>query len=381
MVVLNDFAHDSRVLREARALAEEGFEVFVIALYEKHLKKEEVIDGFKVIRLSLTSRRLLETTGIRVVRCVEFVLRSFWLIRKIQPAFCHCNDFSTLPIGYLSKKFLKSFLIYDSHELESHQPPGERRDSKWLCWLIRRLEHFLIKRADKVITVSDGIADCLARQDGIERPLVIRNISEFSISETEPSGGNHFGFNRDYKVVIYQGGLHAFRGIKNVIRAMKFLDKNIVLVLIGDGSVRGDLEREVAELDLKNRVKFTGWVSSQSLLALTQQSDLGLVPTENICLGYYYSLPNKIFEYIAAGIPLAVSNLPELEKIIKEYKIGETFNPADPKDIARAIQFVLQDRSHYQVLKKNVVEARKILNWDKEKQKLLDLYKNLESKK
>lgn len=382
MIVLNDLTRDSRVLREAKTLVEISYQVFVIALHEEGLNQKEIVDGIRVIRVPLRTRWLPKKRLIQLIKYIEFTIKSLHRLWRIRPVICHCHDLSTLPIGYLSKKFFNTYLVYDSHELES-QRSNIRNEPNWFRWVSRHLEHFLITKANEVITVSNNIADYLARQDGIKPPIVIRNISENFSAGHRVSEGNHFGFNKDYKIIIFQGGISIGRGLSSLIEAMKFLDENIVLVLIGDGPLRGELQKQTAQLGLKNRVIFKEWVPPSSLLKMTSQADLGVIPYENICSNHYYALPNKFFEYIAAGLPVAVSNFPEMAGLVKKYQIGETFNPDNPKEIVRAVQRILQDRNYYQTLKRNVVKARRIFSWNKEKQKLISLYRgfNEETKK
>ena len=114
------------------------------------------------------------------------------------------------------------------------------------------------------------------------------------------------------------------------------------------------------------------------LRLLAGELGVGVAPIKNVCLSYYYCSPNKLFEYIAGGIPAVVSNFPELKKIIEEHKLGMTFNPDDPKDIANAINYVLSDRDRYNEMKKNTLKANRIFNWEEESKKLLEIYKRLE---
>lgn len=376
LLVLNDFTHDTRVLRHATALREAGYEVFVLALHETGLPKREEVGGVHVIRIGLTSRRIFENTHIRLFRYAEFFIRCLLEMRVIQPIACHCNDLNTLPIGYAAKKFFGALCVYDSHELQS-QKAGIEDDPLWVRKGSRWLERALIRRCDATITVGDKIADFLAAQDGIKRPVVVRNIAEPPASFSPDEKNGHFGFSERHRVVLYQGGIQVLRGLENLIGAMEFLDQNVILMLIGDGPLRADLERNVKKSHLNGRIYFYGWVPPEKLLALTAQADVGIMPSLNAGLSYYYTLPNKFFEYITAGIPVATSNFPEMSSMIGNYAIGETFNPSDSRDMARAIASVFQSPEHYLALKENVRKARMELTWENEKQKLVDLYRFL----
>ena len=373
MVVLNDFTQDSRVLREAKTLREEGYQVFVLAIFSKGLPKEEKTEGAQVIRIFLKTKNLPKKKFFQIFKYIEFTIKSLILILKEKPYVCHCHDLNTLPLGYLAKKILGSYLIYDSHELES-QRSTIKREPRWFRWLGRKLEHFLIKRVDGTIVVCDSIADYIKKQDNIERPIVIRNIPDFQNNILNNGSGEHFGFSDEYKIIIYQGALLLNRGLEELIEALKFLDKKIILVIIGEGLLYEELLRIVKKDNLRNRVIFKGYVPPAHLLKLTSQADVGIVPVKKITLSYYLALPNKFFEYIIAGLPVAVSDFPEMRKIVKNYKIGEIFNPESPKSIAEAIRKIFSNLQGYQRLKQNVKQARNYLNWEKERKKLLRIY-------
>lgn len=373
MLVLNDFTHDSRVLRAARALQEAGYQVFVFAVHEKGLPVRETNNGVVTMRFPLRSRALLENTSIRFVRNIEFMVKSLYHIWRLKPVACHCNDLNTLHIGYASRLFFGIPFVYDSHELQS-QKAGIEQDPAWLRRFTRFVEHFFIQRASRVITIGDYIAEHLAKQDSIEKPVVIRNIADVSSVHMPYAVPLHFGFPKDWKIVLYQGALQVSRGLLPTIRALAFLPEEIVFVLVGDGPLRKELEQEAKRLSLNHRILFQGWVPPDYLLAYTKEADLGIMSSENVSLSYYYTLPSKLFEYIAAGLPMVGSDFPEIRRIIDTYAIGDTFDSSDPKDIARAIRHVIDDPLRYQRFRENAQKASLELTWHQEKEKLIALY-------
>ena len=372
MLVLNEFNPDPRILRQAQALAKAGYYVSVLALHKNGLPERERVNGVQARRIRLLSRRLPRTRAMQLIKFAEYALRAIPAIRKIGPSICHCHDLYALPVAYLIAKWDGVKLIYDSHELESAFP-----NPTWFRWISRQLEHFLIKRVDKVITVSDSIANELARQDGIEKPAVIRNIPDY----VNMSGNNVIrevlGIAADRKIVLYQGALRSDRGLDKLIEAMRLLPGDVLLVLIGSGPAKAELKDLVETMGLEKRVRFMGRIPYDELLSYTSSADIGVHPMPNLSLNNYYSLPNKLFEYIMAELPVAVSNFPEMAKIVKQYGVGVVFDPGDVKDIARAINELLKDEQKYTQMKENAKRAKRILNWENESGKLLEIYEEL----
>lgn len=376
MIVLNDFTRDTRVLRAATALSDAGYAVTVIAAHTRGLSRCEFVGNVRVIRVHLYTRTLLEKTSIRFVQALEFALQSLYWIAKIRPFVCHCHDISTLPTGYVAKNLFGSYFIYDSHELQS-QKAGVETYSPWFRRFHRFLEHFLIQRADHVIVVGRYIAEYLAKQDRIPVPTVIRNIADIVHTNSVHHRVPHFGFSANHKVVIYQGELCAGRGLCLLVQSLQFLDEHIVLVFVGDGPFREMIYKEAERANVLQRIYFQGWVSPVMLLDYIRQADLGIVPIENVSLSYFFSLPNKLFECVAAGLPVIGSNFPEIQEIIKTYEVGTTFDPSSPKDIARAINHVVEDPLRYRNFCMCSRKASLELTWNKEKEKLVALYRDL----
>jgi len=161
------------------------------------------------------------------------------------------------------------------------------------------------------------------------------------------------------------------------VSAARYLD-NAVVVLIGDGNLKGELIRKVKEEDLEEKVKFIDAVPYEELLDYTMSADLGVHPVQNTCLSYYYSAPNKLFEYLMAGLPVAVSNFPDMRRIVENEGVGETFDPEDPKDIARVINNILNDEKKYNRRRRNALKiAKERYNWEMESEKLLKIYESL----
>jgi glycosyltransferase involved in cell wall biosynthesis len=175
------------------------------------------------------------------------------------------------------------------------------------------------------------------------------------------------------------GQISWFRGIEQEIRAMKFL-RGCNLVIFGMSGESSYLD-ELRALSIKekvwDRVHFFPAVPFKEMLSYAMSADIGFVLHQNIGLNYYYVCPNKMFECMAAGLPIVGSNFPEVRQFVNKYKVGVTCDPSDPESISEAVERLLSKPSRLEEMKQNALEAAKILNWEVESMKLVKLYEGL----
>jgi glycosyltransferase involved in cell wall biosynthesis len=157
---------------------------------------------------------------------------------------------------------------------------------------------------------------------------------------------------------------------------MKYLD-NFKFQIFGDGPLRRKLEKLVNENNLSDRIQFMGRIPLKDLTSYTVQASLGVSLEENLGKNYYYSLPNKLFDYIQARVPVLVSGLPEMKKIVEKYNIGMITDSNDPEILAGIIRNMMGDDEKRIIWKKNLKIAAEELCWENEKGKLIDIYKNI----
>lgn len=298
---------------------------------------------------------------------------------KEEPAgIYHAHDLNTLYAASKAARRDKAKLVYDSHELYVHKNRPVQ-PSKLYRYLTIRLERKHIRRADKVITVSESIADHLRDEYKIDRPDVIMNApSEVKVHGNDKSLRDDLNIPNNLKLAIYCGGITFNRGLEKLIESLTLLP-DVYLVMMGYG-VPDYLEKlqKIADDNMVNdRFSFYGPVQSHEVTSYTASADLGVAPIQNACLSYYYCAPNKVFEYIIGGIPVIASNFPDLSKIVSENDIGYVFDPEDIKSIADSVNQIFANEEHYKVMKSNTKVAAKKYNWEIEEQKLLNLYKSI----
>jgi glycosyltransferase involved in cell wall biosynthesis len=174
--------------------------------------------------------------------------------------------------------------------------------------------------------------------------------------------------------LLYQGALNLGRGLKQIIQCMTLLDDDTLLIIIGDGDEMKQLQKQVTDLHLEHKVQFTGKIPFHQLASYTLGADLGLCLLENIGLNYYFSLPNRIFDYAQAGVPILATGFPEIRRIVEQYNTGLLIEDLQSETIADAIRQLKSNRLLREQLAANGREAAKILCWENEEHVLKNYF-------
>ena len=315
----------------------------------------------------------------RPLSLIDYYRRG-WEAIKDEPAdVYHSHDLTTLPIGYIAKRKTGGKLVYDSHELFT-EVVGLRSFERFMFKLMERC---LIRRVERVITVNNSIAEVLSKRYGVELPQVVMNCPSLGDRE-KPMPANSLrrklGLPQGMPIILYHGGFSLGRGLHNLILAASYLNEGKI-VLMGWGKIEQELKDLVKDKGLADRVLFTEPVLPSQVAGQVAAANIGVPLAQNTCLNNYYSISNKFFDYVRAGLPVVTSGFPELKRVVEGYHVGKTCNPEDPRDIAAAINWVLADKDRYEEMRRNALEAAKIFNWENESKKLLDVYESLESSK
>lgn len=361
--VTNDIYTDQRVRRVCDFLHDNDFEV---TLCGRLLKNSQAVNDrpYKIVRF-----RLPFTKG--ALFYAVYNLRLFFYLVFHKADILLSNDLDTLLANHLAKKFKSNCrLVYDSHEYFIGVPELIKRPKIQKIW--RFIEKRTLPKVDKMYTVNGSIADLYKKEYQINIE-VVRNIADFKpVSQTFTK--KDLGLPTDKHIVIIQGaGINIDRGAEEAIEAIKIVD-NCVLIFVGDGDVIPILKQKVNEENLQNKVMFFGKRPYNELMNFTALSDIGLSLDKDTNINYRFSLPNKIFDYIHANTPLIVSDLKEVKNIVNTYNVGLVIENHQPESIANAITKLLNDKTLYNNLKNNTVEATNSLNWSNEKEILKRIF-------
>ncbi len=276
------------------------------------------------------------------------------------------TDLNTLLTGVIYKFTHGAKLVYDTHELWTEMFDY---NPTWMNKLTRAYEKFLIKHADEVITVNQSIAEELVKRYNIKPPYVVLNCPEYQPVSNMYNPGN---FN-----VIYQGRYTKDRGLEEFILASKFLPPNIRVFLRGFDGYGGGYEEDLIAFADKNEanVTFLNPVTMTEMVTSLSGFNIGVVPYKPVSLNNYYATPNKIFEYLMAGMPVVVSDLPELRKVAIGHGTGCTFDPDSPRGMADAI--ICATNNYKQYSHNAYCVSRKIYNWEEQSKILISAYNKL----
>lgn len=368
-IVLNNFTNDTRVLKTTKTLLGMGINADVVCLFDDGLEEHESYDGVDVYRIRLKTRKWSKLRVIQAIKYIEFFFRVLKERRKAD--VYHCNDLSALPIGVVAKLLNRqSKVVYDAHEYEINDVPNQSRFSIKIKYF---LERFLIKFADEVITVSDSIAECYRGLYKIKKPHVVLNCPTKQSRESCDFFREKFGISKKQRIFLYQGGLARGRGIEILLQAFeKARNNDSVLVCMGYG-VLENLIRERASLS--PNIYFHPAVSPDVLLGYTSSADYGISLIEDLCLSYRYCLPNKLFEYLMAGLPVIVSDLFEMRRLIEMHQVGMIATQNTVESFRSAIHEILS--IDYDELTKNVKITNEIYNWEQQELTLKAVYSGI----
>lgn len=346
VAVTNDLTTDQRVHKICITLLSLNYDVLLIG----RLKS----DSLPLQPQNYATKRIRLWFNKGAFFYANYNIRLFFFLLFSKQSLIWSNDLDTLPACFLASKIKIKILIFDSHEYFTEVPELISRPKIQAFW--KRIERFILPKLTKVITVCDGIAELYRKEYNID-VKVVRNVPYLKTT--------HLPSVKKENIILYQGAINVNRGIETMVKAMQYVD-NATLQLIGKGDISGAIQQLVEQLNLNDKVKLMGEIPYQELKNYTQQASIGLSLEEDVGLNYRLALPNKLFDYIHAEIPVLVADLPEMSALVKEYNIGEVAQSSEPKVIAKQLNEMLKNETQLRVWKSNAEKAKQVLNWGKE---------------
>jgi len=307
---------------------------------------------------------------------LSFYLKFIWHIKlaliSSRASIFFAEDIYTLPFVVIFGKLKRVKIFYDSRELFGYLAGLKGRNFVQSFW--KTIEKLFIKHADHIITTGNMDSDVLKEMYGVTNTVVLRNVPRFYKPAQQTDLRNQLGIGKDKKILLYQGVILKGRGIEKIFDILPDLPE-FIFVLIGGGEFENYYKNMAVERKIIDQVFFVGKFSQEDLPKLTPSADVGIALIENLSKSYYYALPNKLFEYIMAEVPVVVSNLPQMKEIVNKFNVGYVVDPDNKDELITALKNLTSDEMQYNIFKQNCKIASEVLNWENEVGDLLELLK------
>ena len=365
MLVTSDLDRDPRVQKEAQSASLAGYKVTVICR-----SSTLTAAPYQIIPVNVGYQ------NVRIAKYVERIatmLKMLWIVVKLRPNLIHANDLDTLPIGAIASKISKAKLVYDAHELWAHAGRDVGSIGKNVA---TRLERRLVHAADVTVTVSESLAEFIANEYSIPKPTVVMNAAPFvDVSNKTPESWRHQFAGK--QVALFHGRYVEGRGLEEMVLAANYLPKHIVMVMRGYGPLEENLKQLVLDHKLSEQVVFIPPVDMFDLVSKAVGADVGIFPSDPALMSKLFAAPNKIFEYMMAGVPCVGADTPDVRRILLGYNVGCVFHAKSPTHLAEVIIDMLKDEEQLLRMKTNAFAHAKNFAWEGEAQKLLQQYARL----
>ncbi len=363
MSVISDLVTDQRVHKVCMFLHHHNFDVTLVG--RKHKKSKPLNNR------PYKAERILCFFSKGTLLYAEFMTKLFFKILFRKADIFLSNDLDTLLPNFLVHKLKGKQLVYDSHEYFTGTPELQTTPFKKKIW--QTLEKVLLPRIRNAYTVNQSIAQLYKSQYGIEMK-VVRNVPYL---QTE-SPANKRLLPEDKTILLLQGsGINEGRGAEELVESIKLLPDHFLLCLIGGGDCWDKLKQMSKALNLHTRVLFIERVPFEELRSYTSQAQLGISLDKPLWQNQKLSLPNKIFDYIHAEIPVLASDVIEVRSILEQYDVGTTIERITPEEISTIVLHIFENKQRYQLWKQNTLKAARELCWQKEEMVLESIFMNL----
>jgi glycosyltransferase involved in cell wall biosynthesis len=371
-ITLTPFRNESRILKQTQSLIGSDIveAIWICALHEEGLKVFENIDGRRNIkRFRLLSRKMPRNIVTQIFTYLEFALRIIVFSFGKKIGLINIHSLPLLPIGIIISLITRAKLVYDTHELETETDNSNGFRKK----LARILERIFIRIPDLTVVVGHEIQKWYQEKYPSLNVITVLNCPRKFELEKSNLFREKLNISQDKIIVLYQGGLSKDRGIKLLIDTFStIIEETYVLIVMG----YGELENEVRDYAERfGNIYFLEAVKPEDVLRYTASADVGVHWIDDSCLNHQYCLPNKLFEYLMAGLPVVVSNLKEMKNVVQEHKVGviiEDWNPIGFKNaLYRLFELPKEE------LKINIRTSTEVFNWEMQENHYIKEIKNV----
>lgn len=381
MHVLGVGRTDMRVMRAAHTVAATGADVTVVDIeHDEDRPTREDLDGLHYRHVYMPSGLVRYYQPVAFARWITFkafrILRGIIAVLNTPADIYHAHDITALPACYIAAVLRRKLLIYDAHELPLVDPHQTKHRLVWL--VSTRLLKLMMPRCDAVITVSPPLAPELQKRYGGRPAVIVRNMPPYQLPRSGERIRQALGLGPESGIALYQGNFQLDRGLDVLMEASRHIAPQHRIVIMGKDLTHGEIAKLVEQAGVGERFKILPAVPYEDLIEWTASADLGLIiyrPSHSP--NVKYCLPNKIFEYLMAGIPVLATSLDAVADLLATYDAGTVVPSVDPIEVARAINALLDDQQTRVRLRRNALAAARDLSWEHESQRLVDLYQQV----
>lgn len=308
---------------------------------------------------------------------LPFYLKFIWHLKvkllSTKATVIFAEDIYTLPLVVIFGKLKRAKIYYDSRELFGYLAGLKEKKFKQAFW--KWIEKLFIRKVDYVMVTGPMDGEFMKKEYGIKNIILLRNLPRYYKPVLQLDLRSQLQIDKTKGLILYQGVLLKGRGIECVFSVLNELTDN-VFVIAGGGEYEECYRQLAIEMNVSNKVYFLGKLTQDELPKITSSADIGVSLIENVSISYYHALPNKLFEYIMADVPVIVSNLPQMKEIVEKYDVGYVVELENKDELISAIKKLTEDESLYESKKQNCHIASQELNWEKEVTNLLQTFKN-----
>jgi glycosyltransferase involved in cell wall biosynthesis len=373
VTVISDLITDQRVHKVCQTLHDQGYRVKLIGA-----KK---IGSLALVPKDYTVRRIAMLFQRGFLFYAEFNTRLFFRLLFGRADAYLGNDLDVMAATFAAAKLKGKPIVYDTHEYYLGMAGLENKPRTVRIW--KALESYVFARVPYIYTVCDSIC-ALYKKDYGKDLVTVRNVPYLQFTEPGRSFDSLIAqidqqIPQDRRILLFEGaGINPHRGVEELVLAMQYLDPQVYhLLIVGGGDVLVQVKRLVLTHELGDRITFIHKVPFEVLRHIIRQADLGLSLDKTDNLNHRLGLPNKIFDYLHANVPVLVSRLVESEKIVATYQVGAFIENHDPVHIASCISNIFADRARMEGWKENTERVRRELNWENEGKIVLRIFEQL----
>jgi glycosyltransferase involved in cell wall biosynthesis len=364
MVVMNRIIHDARTLNVARSLHNQGERVGIIGYANSEDQTELDKLDLPIYSLDWPRHRRMSSLWLHFLSHIGrarslFNATHYWAM-----------DLYATPFVYGIRGTEQANTIYDAREIYTALGPNRNQPLKQQ--VISAIESFFIKRFDKVITTGELDSKFLVQEYEIATPPVLMNLPPYQ--EVKPNNRlrKRFKIPSNHTVLVYQGMIYKGRGVDRIVSVLPHL-RNVTLVAIGSGGGVEVARNQADQLGVANRFHILNPVPYDELLNWTASADIGICFFEPLTLSLKYALPNKLFEYAMAGIPVLATALPQIKPLLEKVPAGDL---VDPSISERALSQALENmicRVENNVYNDPVKRMREQYHWEAQESTIINI--------